>query len=530
MAATPIAGALAIAFLLLCAPPVAASWLFSGQASHLNVVELVAGSLRVAVDSQWSEPAHAFSPTVQSQMPGALGWWTAFGWTLAIIVSLILLWWRRLEPQLAENRLGRRPYDPRGSRPRRWARARDVDHLVVPGPQPGRFTLGRLDGRLLASDSEAHIAVIAPTRSGKTTCCVIPWLLEHDGPAIVTSTKTDVLHATREARTQKGEVLVWDPFGGESIGWTPLAGCDDWSYSLQQAQWLADAAQEGDSEVARYWRGEAAKLLAPLLHAAAHGNLPIDAVLNWLDSQSTQEPVDALAKASANAAIRQLKAVTGLDERNRGTSYMSAGSLLAAYRFPEVIETARSELTAQRFFEGHANTLYIVSSERHQRLLTPLVISILSEILHHAAEASNAGRPLKPTLRLLVDEAANIAPLRGLPAHLSQAAAHGVRVATIWQSLAQMCERYHEAADSILANSTVKVFMGPISDDTTRSHVCAQLGEALVPRPAYRQGAHPRATPMAHASDLRQLSDGRALALHGQHLPAVIQLNPYWKR
>src|SRR2546427_107547 len=77
---------------------------------------------------------------------------------------------------------------------------RDAAALVARRRQPGRFTLGTLDGRLLLSDPEAHVAVIAPTRAGKTTRCVIPWLLEHDGPAIVTSTKTDVLRATRAWR------------------------------------------------------------------------------------------------------------------------------------------------------------------------------------------------------------------------------------------------------------------------------------------------------------------------------------------
>lgn len=134
--------------------------------------------------------------------------------------------------------------------------------LIVRRREPERFTLGTLDGRLLAADPEAHVAVVAPTRSGKTTRCVIPWLLEHRGPAIVTSTKTDVLASTATYRERHGKVLVWNPFGRESVGWTPLEGCDDWSSPLQRAQWLADAIQEGESEVAQYWRGEAAKLLA----------------------------------------------------------------------------------------------------------------------------------------------------------------------------------------------------------------------------------------------------------------------------
>src|SRR5206468_12772936 len=117
-----------------------------------------------------------------------------------------------------------------------WAHARDVPELVTRRRQRDRFSLGRLEGRRLAADREAHVAVIAPTRSGKTTRCVIPWLLEHEGPAIVTSTKIDVVRATRRWREQLGRVTIWDPFGEESSPWTPLVGCEHWSYALRQAQ------------------------------------------------------------------------------------------------------------------------------------------------------------------------------------------------------------------------------------------------------------------------------------------------------
>jgi type IV secretory pathway TraG/TraD family ATPase VirD4 len=216
---------------------------------------------------------------------------------------------------------------------------------------------------------------------------------------------------------------------------------------------------------------------------------------------------------------------------------MSAGSLLAAYRFPEVAATARAELTADTLLDGKANTLYLVASERHQRLLTPLVVSILSEILHCAAERANAGQQISPTLRVLVDEAANIAPLRDLPNHLSQAAAHGVRFATVWQSFAQMRARYHDAADSILANSTTKLFMGPITDDSTRRYVTSLLGDELVQTTSRtRRGDHATSTtssvsPRAKASAaaVQQLASDRALIVEGAYPPAVVRLRPFWR-
>ena len=140
-------------------------------------------------------------------------------------------------------------------------------------------TAGRLDRRLLAADSEAHAAVIAPTRSGKTTRCIIPWLLEHDGPAVVTSTKRDVFDATRIWRSRIGRVDVWDPDSADSVCWSPLDGCREWAHALRQAIWLGNAVDHGDQAAARFWNQEAAKLLAPLLHASALKGGTIENVL-----------------------------------------------------------------------------------------------------------------------------------------------------------------------------------------------------------------------------------------------------------
>ena len=490
---------------------------------NAQVGETVAGTLRVIGEGRWRDPQSAYPPGLRAQMPGTTSWWLLSGGAVAMLGVVFGTLWRRVEPQVARDRLGRRPYDWRGSRPRAWARGRDLGELVR-RQRRDAFTLGMIDGRRVASPPEAHVAVIAPTRSGKTTRCVIPWLFEHKGPAIVTSTKRDVLDVTRAARERAGRVWIFDPFGDDSACWDPLERCEDWSSALRQAQWLADATQDGDSEVAGYWRGEAAKLLAPLTHAAVLDGRDIGGVVEWLDDQEAREPTRILKAADAGAAARQLKSVVGLDPRNKGTTYMSAGSVLAAYRFPEVVATARRGLTAAGFFDGAPNTLYIVAGDREQHLLTPIVVALLSSLLHEAADRAAATGPLRPSLRVLVDEAANIAPLRELPRALSQAAGHGVHFATVWQSLGQMRERYGGASDTILANSVTKLFLGPVTDDATRRYLIDLLGDDPVQRDE-------RSTrrPKVRAGALQQLGDDRALLVAGAQPPAIVATRPWWK-
>ena len=504
--------------------PTAATIAGSGALPAAPPGELVAGTVRLATQQRWADPASAYSAAAARQMPEANLWWLSAGGALLALLAIAGLTWRRLEPAMARERLGRRPYDPRGSRPRAWARPRDLRQLTSRRKTRGGFSLGKIDRRKLRTDPEAHVALIAPTRAGKTTRFVIPWLLEHDGPAIVTSTKRDVLDVTRRWRSHLGQVWVYDPFNRDTCTWDPLDGCTDWSGALRQATWLADATQQGDSEIASYWRGEAAKLLAPLLHAAAITEQPISVVLGWLDTQDTEKPGELLASAHAVAAVKQLYATASLDDRNRGTTYMSAASVLAAYRYPELNDTSASILTTSAFLDGRANTLYLVAADRHQQLLTPLIATILSALLHETAERATPSGALSPTLRVLMDEAANIAPLRELPRHLSQAAGHGIRIATVWQTIAQLEERYRTAADTILANSTTKIFMGPITDEPTQRLLRNNLDGTTT-----RPGLHGEPQRPNTASAARQLERDRALVLAGSSPTAVIETRPWWQ-
>ena len=82
----------------------------------------------------------------------------------------------------------------------RWASGRDLRALRVDGPTRGRLILGRHGRQLIAAEERQSVIVLAPAQSGKTTGLAIPSLREWDGPALVTSVKSDLLAATFAAR------------------------------------------------------------------------------------------------------------------------------------------------------------------------------------------------------------------------------------------------------------------------------------------------------------------------------------------
>jgi type IV secretion system protein VirD4 len=525
---------------VLVAAPSAAVWLHTGRLEPVSPLDAAVGWWRIASQERLGDPASAFSADLRHSMPGPAGWWTSVAYCTVVAGLVVLGVARRVDHLLATPTLARRRSAVRGARPRSWAMPRDLGDLTVRRRVPERLMLGSIGRppRLLAAEEELNLLLVAPTRAGKTSRFVVPWTLEAPGPCISLSVKTDVYRLTARHRSRLGRVWLWDPFGDESAGWTPLIGCRRWDAALRRAAHLADAGGKGrESEAAMFWNAEGAKLLAPLLHAAALANRNMATVLRWLDERDDEDSVTILDANDAEAAVSQLEAVLELDPRNSGTTFMSAASLLDAYRHPQVQRTERiGDLSADAFLDGRPNTLYVVAGAEDQQLLAPIIVALISDILTTAAARANAsGEPLLPRLRVVGDELPNIAPLRSLPRYIATMLDAGVRFACVCQDLAQLEGVFGTAKDTILSNSQAKLFLGPISCPRTRRYVVELLGEERVVTRSRTRGARGSTNesvtwrPRASAQLLQQLDERRALLVHGNLPAAVIETRPWWE-
>ncbi len=187
---------------------------------------------------------------------------------------------------------------PRSSR---WATWRDLRPLQVRHPRAGSLILGRRGPHLIATERETSVLVIGPTRSGKTSGLVVPNLLDWDGPAIVTSTKSELVDLTAGHRRSIGPVSIYDPtgeiHGHRTVSWSPLTGCGDLDVAWTVAAWLCAGLQQGGSRGDNDWAhwAESGKLLiAPLLYAAASSNLSIIDVRDWIHGFDLDAPMAIL--------------------------------------------------------------------------------------------------------------------------------------------------------------------------------------------------------------------------------------------
>ena len=183
-----------------------------------------------------------------------------------------------------------------------------------------------------------------------------------------------------------------------------------------------------------------------------------------------------------------------------------------------------------------SNTLYLCAPAHDQRRLTPLFVAVIRQIVEHVYDrVARTGRPLDPPLLVVLDEAANIAPLTDLDALAATAAGHGVQLVTVWHDLAQITARFGPRATTVVNNHRAKLFLSGISDPSTLDYASHLIGEELVHLPAVTHGARnpssttysPSQRKLAPPDSLRRIAPGEGVLVYGALPPARLHLRSW---
>jgi type IV secretion system protein VirD4 len=529
-------GAVLLAWLWLGAG--LASLLFAGAWRSASTAELAGAVLRLP--SHLGNPRDAWPPQIAAELPGAAPLWSCLAVAGAALIALGYGGWRGVRS------LGITYGEQAGQPPSaRWAGRRDLRALGVGRGEEGtRVRLGRRGRELLAAEERQSVIVVAPSQSGKTTGLAIPALLEWRGPVLATSIKSDLMRDSLARRSELGEVMVFDPAqvsGIASTRATPLNGCGSWRGAMRMAHWLGVSARAGAGGLheSEFWYATAEKLLAPLLFAAASGGETMESVVRWLDlgpEGSDAEVSERLATSGCEEAERAWLANQNREERQRSSVFTTAEIILACFADPRVIEeTSGADYTPARLLDGGMNTLYLCAPGHEQERLRTLFATMISELLAVAYESAAAsGRPIEPPLLLVLDEAANIAPIANLDEIASSGAGQGVQLVSVFQDLAQVRSRYGERAQTIVNNHRAKLFGAGISDPETLAYVSKVTGAAEFTQESHSKGERESTTStktyrdLVDASTLRGADSSSALLLYGNLPPAKVRLSPWY--
>jgi type IV secretion system protein VirD4 len=397
----------------------------------------------------------------------------------------------------------------------------------------------------LATEARHSVLVLGPTQSGKTSGLAVPALLEWDGPVIATSVKDDLAATTLAWRSRRAPCWVFDPTRTSGLrptaSWSPLSVCPDWSAAQRVSGWMVEAtpARTGMSDAA-FWYAAAAKQLAPLLLAARCGGLTMADVVRWTNTGVFDEPSRLLELGGECEAGVALAACEARDPRILSSVATTLETVLAPFEDPVVAAcTSASDIDADELIR-QSGTLYLCGPSHEQHRVGSLFAALVSSAVATAIKRVNdTGCPLDPPLLLVLDEAANIAPIRDLDVLASTGAGLGIQLVTVCQDLAQLAARYgSERSRTIANNHRAKVLLSGVSDLPTLDLLSGLAGETARREDTLthdlRDGRRTRSSAIAFrrllpTDELRRIPPGAGLLIYGHLPPARIRLRAWYQ-
>jgi len=517
----------------------AAGALFGGGEPHVGPGALLAVALHLP--AHLGDPAAAWPSTERRLLPSPGGFYAALGVVAAGGLTLSWPVLRVLQAVLRRQAPGAR-----------WAARGELRGLAARGgrrrERGGRLVLGRHGGRLLYAEQRHACVAFGPPQSGKSAGLAVPALLEWPGPAVASSIKTDLLTTTLGRRRSLGRTFIFDPFGlagppGDT--WSPLRGAGTWDGALEVA-WRLACAGEVDQrgvEGGDFWAIAAEQRLAPLLYTAARTGAGVETLVRWAYGQGTRELHESLARIAgeaaderelgdAHAAYDAVRAFEAQADRTRSSIEATAQALLRAYRFSRVARSAAScEITPDRILD-EPSTLYLIGDAKASKLLRPIFLALLSEVVDRAYErATLAGGRLELPLLLCLDEAGNVAPLPGLAEIASTAPSHNIQLLSIFHDLQQARARYGKQAETVINSHRARMLLPGVADLETLRYFASLIGEEEIRDLTRTTGSGgttrsmaSRRRPLSAPEALRQLPDGQALLLYGRLAPTRVRL------
>ena len=427
--------------------------------------------------------------------------------------------------------------------PARWAGSADLGDLVVPGgPRPppvGRLVLGQVGRRRVAAERAQSVLVFGPTQSHKTTGFAVPAILGWEGPVVAASVKADLLEHTIGHRSGRGAVHCFDPTGvtgRPATAWTPLPRSRTWPGARRAAATLTEVgrAQTGAMTDGDFWYATASRLLAPLLFAAATSGRGMADVIHWVETGEEVEVLDLLAAAGVPEAVDAARSAFGKEERQRSSIVTTLETLLEP--FAGSAPWGAPELDPGTLLVG-SDTLYLCAPAHDQRRLTPLFVGVLRAVLDAAYDrVARTGRPLDPPLLVVLDEAANIAPVPDLDTLAATAAGHGIQLVTVWHDLAQLSARFGPRATTVVNNHRAKLFLSGISDPSTLDYASHLIGDEEPHLSATTAGGRagasitrsPTVRRLAPPDALRRVPTGSGVLVYRDLPPARLTLRTWF--
>ncbi|UJH71744.1 type IV secretory system conjugative DNA transfer family protein [Ornithinimicrobium sp. INDO-MA30-4] len=393
--------------------------------------------------------------------------------------------------------------------------------------------------------------VIGPQGSGKTLDLLTPALLGAPGAALVTLTKPQDLLLTFTSRSEGDRpCFVLDPFGLvpglPQMVWDPIDGCVDPLVAERRAKaftagTVKGAMAEGSGDqAARFYAGEAAKVIQSYFHAAALTGRTLEDVLQWVANPlNAAEPSDILREHPGAAPFWSglLQGALHGDDRTAGNTTTTVQQAMSLF-FQEPIRKRCIPQPGQPATNiadviARGGTIYLLGREDPYASASPLMTALAEHILDtalSAAQRSPWGRLCPPFLSCL-DELPSTAPLPTLRTRMANERAMGLSFIWAAQTRAQLDSIFgQQEARAVLGLTNNLVIFGGSKDVQFNNEISDGLGKVRVRRTTWNSGQRSGSSHSAEdiavmtGSEIRQLKEKHALVISENSKPIITKL------
>lgn len=421
-----------------------------------------------------------------------------------------------------------------------------ASRLMVDHPPGRQLVLGRVGDRLVAADQGQAVIAFGPTGSGKTASLAVPAILEWDGPALVCTSKPDLVHLSWDGRCDRGgQTWLFDPSATmkrpgsgpgsrhpmRRYGWSPLQSLSalpreqgELELAWRTRQWVlarrtADMMVQASGHVSGHGGSEsgaraAAQLLAPMLLAAVASEQPMGQVADWLDRRDERSVGAALQRVGVADAVATWESGRSFDASTAAAASQVLSLTMAPYLDPGLAGLPRddqAQINVRHLLDGRPNTLYLYAAPDHGERFQPLLATLLSQAADAALAraASSGGGALSPPLLVVIDGTVHCTP----PAVLDQlasagSAGAGIQVLSLFTGLLQLERAFgREQALRTADNHRARLALPTLDDTPTLSYLSS----------ISRDGG----------SWIPALQGGEAVLLHGELPPLSLALRPW---
>jgi type IV secretory system conjugative DNA transfer VirD4/TraG family protein len=422
--------------------------------------------------------------------------------------------------------------------------------------------LGRLGRHDLFAAEEDVLLHVAGPRSNKTSALVVPAVLSAPGPLIATSNKVDLHILTSGLRALVGRVFIFDPqhIAGveQTWWWNPLAAIRDVSDAHHLVAHFSQTVGAGHERADPYFTKGAERLLAQLCLAAAGSGHHLRDVQHWLATRS-EIPVQLLRTAGHDRVAAALLGTIEAPADQRGGLYETALTAIACLESEAVLryvtppstwvsaprDTRIDQFDPWQFLTGYYlnghghpsphDSLYLLTREG-AGTAAPVVAALVDHLLRTTAAAATAsGGRVDPPVRAVLDEAANICPIRNLPDLYSYFGSMSIQVLSFLQSYQQGVHLWGRAGmDKLWSAATVKLIGAGVHDPSFCEDLSRLVGDHDVATWTHQHGRHghlstsTRRDRILSAADIARLQKTQAVLLSAGRKAGLIRLLPWY--